>query len=67
MRILVVAGEVEAQARAWLIGRGLRHGDIKFPALRTEDGWPDAFAPEGGTAFRRAGFTRAGEADTSGP
>jgi len=32
------------QYRAHLASRGLRYGDIKFPALRTEDEWHECFA-----------------------
>jgi hypothetical protein len=43
VRIHRLPADAVALARAWLVARGARHGDIKFPALRTEDGWPAAF------------------------
>ncbi len=46
VRVRVIRGDADRQYRAQLLKLGARHGDIKYPALRTEMGWPAAFEME---------------------
>ena len=48
VRVRVVRGDADRQYRAHLLKLGARHGDVKYPALRIETGWPAAFELEGG-------------------
>lgn len=50
VRVHRAPADAVALARAWLVARGARHGDIKFPALRTEDGWLKVFPESSGAA-----------------
>jgi hypothetical protein len=43
VRARVIRGDVDRQYRAHLLKLGARHGDVKYPALRIEMGWPEAF------------------------
>jgi len=46
VRVRVIRGDVDRQYRAHLLKLGARHGDVKYPALRIEMGWPAAFEME---------------------
>jgi hypothetical protein len=48
VRARIVRGDADRQYRARLLKLGARHGDIKYPALRIEMGWPAAFEMEPG-------------------
>lgn len=41
--VRVIRGDADRQYRARLLQLGVRHGDVKYPALRTETDWPAAF------------------------
>jgi hypothetical protein len=43
VRVRVIRGDADRQYRAHLLTLGVRHGDVKYPALRIEMGWPAAF------------------------
>jgi hypothetical protein len=47
VRVRVIRGDADRQYRAHLLKLGARHGDVKYPALRIETGWPAAFDLEG--------------------
>jgi hypothetical protein len=44
--VRVIRGDADRQYRARLLQLGARHGDVKYPALRTETDWPTAFELE---------------------
>jgi hypothetical protein len=46
VRVRVIRGDADRQYRAHLLKLGARHGDVKYPALRSEMGWPAAFEME---------------------
>ena len=48
-RVRVIRGDADRQYRAHLLKLGARHGDVKYPVLRIEMGWPAAFEIEART------------------
>ena len=46
VRVRVIRGDADRHYRAHLVKLGARHGDVKYPALRIEMGWPAAFEME---------------------
>jgi hypothetical protein len=49
----VIRGDADRQYRAHLLKLGVRHGDVKYPVLRIETGWPAAFEIEARTGESR--------------
>jgi hypothetical protein len=50
VRARAISGDADRQYRAHLLKLGARHGDVKYPALRTEAGWGAAFDTARGEA-----------------
>jgi len=48
VRVRVIRGDADRQYRTHLLTLGARHGDVKYPVLRIETGWPAAFEMETG-------------------